>query len=267
MSEFQDLFSKQAALYARFRPSYPGGLIDYLAGIATRRGLAWDVGTGNGQAAVGLAGHFDSVIATDGSSEQIANALPNPRVKYHVALAEGAGPREGLRDHSVDLVTIAQALHWFATEAFFANVRRALHEDGIVAAWCYGISRVESAIDAVVGQLYHEIVGPFWPPDRCWVDDGYRSIPFPFHESRFRDRGNKASSGDDSAVPTFACRESWNLAQYVGYLGSWSAVQRFVDARGYNPLDEIEADLRSAWGEPASPRIVEWPIHMRVGAL
>lgn len=267
MSDFQDLFSRQAACYARSRPCYPDALFDYLAGITTRRTLAWDVGTGNGQAAVGLARHFESVVATDGSAEQIANAVPNSRITYHVVLAESAGPREGLTDRSVDLVTIAQALHWFATEAFFANARRALHDDGIIAAWCYGIHRIEPAIDAVAGRLYHEIIGPFWPPDRQWVDDGYQSIPFPFDESRFRCRVDRTASGGDVAASTFTCRESWNLLQYVGYLSSWSAVQRFIDARGYNPLDEIEAALRSAWGEPASRRIVEWPIHLRVGML
>ncbi|HWL92585.1 MAG TPA: class I SAM-dependent methyltransferase [Phycisphaerae bacterium] len=286
MTTFQDLFSKQAACYAQCRPHYPRDLLAYLAGLANERKLAWDVGTGNGQAAVGLAEHFDRVIATDGSAEQIAHASPHGRVEYHVALAEEAGPTEGLNDASVNLVTVAQALHWFATEAFFANVRRVLKQGGIIAAWCYGIHCVNPAIDAISGRFYHEITGPYWPEGREYIDEKYETIPFPFEEvkqSRDRkgavgaERENGAASEANHPHPAtlpsneretaFECRESWNVAQYVGYLHSWSAVQRFKEAKGYDPLDEIADDLAVAWGDPETHRVVTWPIHLRLGQL
>lgn len=259
MSDFQDLFSRQAADYAQFRPRYPSALFAHLAALSPDRRLAWDVGTGNGQAAVGLAAHFERVIATDGSREQIAQAEAHVRVAYHVSLAHVAGPAEGLHENSADLVTVAQALHWFANEPFFANVRRVLRPGGVIAAWCYGLHRIAPEIDAVTERLYREITGPYWPADRKWVDEQYTTIPFPFEEI-----GVAMAS---ARVPShsFECREDWTLGQYVGYLRSWSAVQRFRDARGFDPLDEIAEELLAVWGDGHQRRAVCWPIHIRLG--
>src|SRR5215475_11590766 len=124
---FKDHFSRQAANYAKFRPRYRRELFDYLASIAPGRELAWDCGTGNGQAAVGLASVFDRVIATDASKKQIANAEPHNRVEYHVAPAENSGIPSG----TIDLIMVAQALHWFDLDRFYGQAGRVLKPDGI----------------------------------------------------------------------------------------------------------------------------------------
>lgn len=249
MAEFQDLFSKHAACYAAARPRYPAALFDYLAGLAPARRLAWDCGTGNGQAAVGLADRFERVIATDASAEQLAHASAHPRIEYRVARAESSGLAAG----SMDLVTVAQAIHWFALDAYYSEVRRVLRPGGVLAAWCYGIHAVSEAIDAVTHRLYHDIVGPCWPPDRHYVDECYETIPFPFDELR--------------PTPAFECREDWTLGQYVAYLESWSAVQRFREMNGHDPIAEVAGPLRAAWGAADVRRTVRWPIHLRVGRV
>lgn len=249
MLSFQDLFSKHAACYAQARPGYPAELFDYLAGLCVEHKLVWDVGTGSGQAAIGLAEHFEKVVATDASEGQLAHATAHPRVEYRVALAEEADLPAG----SIDLVTIAQALHWFRFDTFYANVRRVVKPSGIIAAWTYHICRVEPKIDDVCRRLYRDITGPYWAADRKWVEERYETVPFPFEEVR--------------PTPTFECRENWTLAQYVGYLSSWSATQKFKEHRGYDPLTEVADDLAAAWGDANIRRLVWWPIHLRVGQI
>src|SRR5438132_5354114 len=98
--KFKDHFSGLAAEYAKFRPHYPDELFEYLALISPRRELAWDCATGNGQAAVGLARHFDRVTATDASAQQIESAEPDERISYRVAPAEASA----IDSASVDLI-------------------------------------------------------------------------------------------------------------------------------------------------------------------
>ena len=69
-----DHFSAHAQNYARFRPTYPTELFAWLASQSPGHRLAWDCGTGNGQAALGLADHFVHVHATDLSPQQLAQA-------------------------------------------------------------------------------------------------------------------------------------------------------------------------------------------------
>ncbi len=257
VTDFRDLFSARAACYARARPGYPAALFDYLASVAPRRGLAWDCGTGNGQAAVGLAAHFERVIATDSSAAQIAHATPHPRVAYRVAPAESAD----LEPKSVDLIAVAQALHWFDLDAFYANVRRAAAPGCVIAAWCYTLPRVSPALDAVCARFYRDVAGPYWAPQRRFIDERYESIHFPFNESEDQNRDRKRVGN------SFACRADWNLNQYFDYLSSWSAVQQYKTARGRDPVDEVRADLTAAWGAEEAPRSVTWPIHLRVGRI
>jgi SAM-dependent methyltransferase len=154
---FKDHFSRQASGYAKFRPGYPEELFAYLAKVAPSRQLAWDCGTGNGQAAIGLASVFDRVIATDASEKQIANAQPHERVEYRVAPAENSGIESG----TVDLLMVAQALHWFNLDRFYAEARRALKPSGVFAASAYKLLGIEPAIDEIVNRYYNEVVGPF----------------------------------------------------------------------------------------------------------
>jgi SAM-dependent methyltransferase len=246
MSNFPDHFSAAAEQYARFRPRYPEALFAFLASLCTRRALAWDCATGSGQAALGLAAHFESVVATDAAGRQIASALSHRKVIYRVA----PGEESGLESSSADLVTIAQALHWLDLPRFFAEVNRVLVPGGVLAAWSYKRLVVDAAVDAVIGRYYEEIVGPYWPPERVTVEKGYASLPFPFAKID---------------PPRFSMQESWDLERLVGYLGTWSATTRFREATGRDPLEAIRADLSAAWGDPVSERLVRWPLGIRVG--
>jgi SAM-dependent methyltransferase len=242
---FKDHFSRQAANYAIFRPGYPGEIFAYLGSIATSRQLAWDCGTGNGQAAVRLASVFDRVIATDASERQIANAQPHKQVEYRVAPAEDSS----IESETLDLIVVAQALHWFDLNRFYVEARRVLKPDGILAASAYNLLHIEPAIDEVINGYYHEVVGPFWTPERKLVEN-FADLPFPFHEID---------------PPKFEMTAQWSLENLVGYLRTWSSTQRFIVARASDPLEQIANDLRNAWGNPHQVRNVVWPLTLRVG--
>lgn len=242
---FKDHFSKQAADYAKFRPSYPQELFDYLGSIAPSHQLAWDCGTGNGQAAVGLASVFARVTATDASEKQIANTEQHERILYRVAPAENSGIDSAV----VDLIMVAQALHWFELDRFYAEARRVLKPNGVLAASAYNLLTVEPAIDEVVNRYYYEVVGPFWPPERSLVEQ-FADLSFPFHEID---------------PPKFAMTDSWNLDHLLGYLGTWASTQRFIAAKGSDPLKQIMDELCAAWGDSRQTRMVVWPLTLRIG--
>lgn len=242
---FKDHFSTQSAGYARHRPHYPAALFAYLAGLGGKR-LAWDCATGNGQAALALAAYFERVVATDASRAQIDAATEHPAVRYRVATAE----ESGLDDDSADLVTVAQALHWFDTERFFAEASRVLVPGGVVAAWCYELCTVSPRCDAVVRRLYGDIVGPFWPQERRLIEQGYAGIEFP---------------GTALSPPAFEMKMPWTVDDMLGYLRTWSSCQRYEREHGEDPVDLVEDELRRAWG--AAPRTVRWPLTVRVSRL
>jgi SAM-dependent methyltransferase len=242
---FKDHFSKQAGDYAKFRPRYPQRLFEYLGSIAPSRQLAWDCGTGSGQAAVALASVFDRVIATDASEKQIANAQQYERVEYRVAPAENSG----IESETLDLIMVAQALHWFDLDHFYAEARRVLKPNGVLGASAYNLLHIEPAIDEVVNRYYYEVVGPFWPPERALVEN-FAYLPFPFHEID---------------PPKFEMTAQWNLDHLLGYLRTWSSTQRFIVAKGNDPLQQISDQLRNAWGDPRQMRKVIWPLTLRVG--
>ena len=243
---FKDHFSRQAADYAKFRPRYPREMFEYLGDIAPSRMLAWDCATGNGQAAVELAEVFRRVIATDASEKQISNAQPHKRVEYRVAPAENSG----LQSETVNLVMVAQALHWFDLPRFYEEVRRVLKDGGVLAASAYKFFHITPKIDRLVNHRYYdEVVGLFWPPERALIEK-FEKLPFPFSEIE---------------TPSFQMIAQWNSEHLVGYLRSWSATQRFIAANNRDPLDEITDELRDAWGNPNQPRKVVWPLTLRVG--
>jgi hypothetical protein len=245
---FQDHFSSRSAGYAVFRPTYPPELFAWLASIAPGRRLAWDCATGNGQAARGLAPHFDSVIATDASADQVRRAEPIANVSYRVATAE----QSGLDPGEVELITVAQALHWFDRLGFWAEARRIAVPEAVLAVWMYNLPTVDPAIDRLVHRFYRETVGPYWPGDRVLVDQEYRTIALPFPEI---------------APPPFSMAAEWTLAHFVGFLRTWSAVARYFEARGHDPVDAFEREVAPLWGGDASLRLVRWPLHLRVARL
>jgi hypothetical protein len=243
---FADHFSAGASAYAEFRPRYPEALFRWLASICPRHARAWDAGTGSGQAAVGLARHFGEVIATDASASQLAHAEPHPRVLYREAIAG----RSHILPGSVDLVTVAQALHWFDLPVFWTEVKEALTPYGVVAAWCYGLLRITPEVDRVVDHYGNELLGPWWPPERRLVDTGYRTVDFPFRELD---------------VPEFAIEMAWTLSDLMGYLGTWSAGRQYRAHTGEDPLALVYPSLAASWGDPGTRRTARWPLSFRVG--
>ncbi len=246
---FADHFSPIAANYAVARPAYPAELFQWLASVAPSRTLAWDAGTGNGQAAVALAAHFERVVATDASRDQVVQARVHPRVEFRVALAED-GPGPGA--HSVSLVTVAQALHWFDRPRFYRAVRAVTVPGAVVAAWCYGLAEVSSAIDALIEDFYMHTVGPYWPAERRWIEERYETLEFPFARV---------------AAPSFVMRHRWSGAEIVAYLRTWSAVQRYQQARQEDPLIAFAPRLLAAWGGAGAQREVRWPLYLRAGRI
>lgn len=246
MSSFSDHFSASAARYASYRPGYPPALFEWLASIVPDRDRAWDCGTGSGQAAGPLSVHFAHVVATDPSASQLEHAARHPRVTYAVMPAE----RSALASDSVSLVTVAQALHWFDRGQFFTEARRVLVPRGVIAVWTYArCSLGGPTLDEAIRRFHDETVGPYWPPERALVISGLADVEFPFDELR---------------PPPFAMATEWTLAQFVGYLTTWSAVQR-ARAQGVDPIPAITEELRAGWPSEDSPKRIEWPLSMRVG--
>ncbi|MDH5282453.1 MAG: class I SAM-dependent methyltransferase [Gemmatimonadota bacterium] len=241
-----DHYSAVARQYAAFRPAYPAVLFEWLTTLSPSCHLAWDCGTGSGQAAIGLAERFHRVHATDPSTAQLERAPIHPRITYR-----GGGEADsGLPDQSAALVTAAQAAHWFDLPAFYREADRVLTPDGILAIWSYGAPRTEPAIDRRLDWFRGERVGSYWPPGREHVDDGYRHLPFPFPEI---------------PAPAFSIEMRWSLAQLLGYVRSWSAVARCRQREGRDPVDELAAAIAPDWGEPSVFRRITWEIALRVG--
>jgi SAM-dependent methyltransferase len=221
-------------------------LFAWLARQCATKDLAWDCGTGNGQAARALAEHFRHIHATDLSAEQVARAVPDPRIDYRATPAEASG----LPDACCDIVTVAQALHWFCHDAFYTEVRRVLKPGGLLAAWTYTLLRGEPELNVVVEDFYRNTIGPCWPPERRWVDLAYRGMPFPFA---------------DIAVPDFEIRLEWTLEDLLAYLRTWSATQRYMKERGADPCVELGVRLREIWPDPQARKSITWPIALRCG--
>lgn len=254
MPTFHDHFSGHAATYREARPLYPGALFDWLAGEVAARDLVWDAGCGNGQASVALAQRFARVHASDPSAQQIDNAERRANIDYRVE----PGEQCSLPDASADLVTVAQALHWFDFARFFPEAERVLKPGGVLAAWAYSDCRVNSDVDVHKDRVYVDLTGKYWPPERELVEQGYRTIPMPFGDgARF----------EEIAAPAFVMSARWTAPQFLAYLRSWSATQRYIKANGHDPVALVERDLVAAWGSPEERRDVRWDFHLRCGRL
>ena len=242
-------FDWGGAGYARYRPDYPPALATALAALAPDRGLAVDVGCGNGQFTRLLAGSFDAVAGVDPSADQIAHAVPDPRVTYHQAPAEALP----LPDGCAALVTATQAAHWFDLPAFYAEARRIAAPGAVIALVSYGVARLAPGpINDRLARFHDIDIGPWWPAERHHVENGYADLPFPFAPL---------------PVPPMAIERMWTAAQLLGYVGTWSAVRRAGEAGEGQRLDRFADHLLPLWGAPAVARAIGWPISVRAGRL
>ena len=246
MTRFADHFSRDSVAYAKFRPGYPPELFGWLATLPAGRSVAWDCGTGTGQAAALLTPHFDLVVGSDPSRAQIGAADRSSGARYFAGSSEASA----LAGRRVDLVTVAQALHWFDRDRFYQEVSRVISPGGAFAAWSYGVLRSAPAVDRLIARFYEWTVGPWWPPERALVENGYRDIAIPIAEA---------------APPPFSIAASLTLEELLGYIRTWSAVGRFIADRGYDPIPELGEALLPVWGEPSAARSITWPLTLRAG--
>lgn len=246
MKEFKDNFSNQSDEYLKYRPTYPDELFQFLASLTKDHELAWDCGTGNGQAAMNLAEYFGRIYASDASAKQISNAKLHDKISYHIETAE----QSSLENQSVDLITVAIALHWFNLDSFYDEVRRVLKPDGVIAAWTYRLPEINPGIDQVLKHFHDEVVDDYWLEENRLVSDGYQTIPFPFEEIE---------------APLFMMTKHWDLSELIGLVSSWSAIQRIIKETGKNPTLQLEADLRKVWGNESDKKEVRWNLILKVG--
>jgi SAM-dependent methyltransferase len=242
-----DLFSGHANLYAAFRPTYPEELYTFIFLHVSSRECAWDCGTGNGQVARRLAQDFSRVCATDISAEQLDNATMHSRIEYSVSAAEKTTFPAG----SFDLITVAQALHWFDTDLFYAEARRVAKKHAAIALWGYGHIVINDQIDPLLRHFYANVVGKYWDDARRHVETEYQDIPFPF---------------DEIQSPRFYIEQEWTMLHLVGYLESWSATQKYIRETNVNPLRELEPELKKYWGD-AEKINVRFPVFLKLGRI
>lgn len=241
----KDNFSTNSAEYARFRPNYPPELFRFLEEQLESKEMAWDCATGNGQVARELAKFMKLVEATDISAQQLKNAIKSPTINYSLQPAE----RTTFPDSSFDFITVAQAIHWFDFDNFFKEVKRLLKPEGLIAVIGYSLFKSNPETESVIFDFYENMVGPFWDPERKYLEEHYQSIPFPFEEL---------------PVPPFQQEYEWSFEQLTGYLKTWSAVNHFEKANGFNPVDKIIPDLKKAFGKKNK---VIFPIIVRLGKV
>ena len=242
----KDLFSNLANSYAKYRPVYPKELFDHILQFVGEKNIAWDCATGNGQAALALAQYFKKVIATDISEKQLALAKQNPNIQYQVSSAE----QTNFLENYFDLITVAQAYHWFKFDAFEKEVKRVAKKNAVIAVWGYNLfSTNDAVINTVIKRFYTEIVGPFWDAERKCIDDNFKNVPFNF-----------------TLLPTkdFFIKTEWSKDDVVGYLNSWSAVQHFIESKKYNPVDDIINELDLGWKDV---KPVSFPVFLKMGRV
>lgn len=237
---FADHFSAVAAQYAHARPEYPAALFDWIATLVPAHAIAWEAGCGSGQASRGLAAHFDRVHATDPSAAQVGQAAGPAQVAFAVE----PGERCSLGDATVDVASVAQALHWFERDAYFAECARVLRPGGLLVAWGYQDIEVPAGVADANARL-QAAIHPYWPPERALVDDGYAGFDWPFEALE---------------VPRFDMHADWTLARLLGYFGSYSATKRCREATGADPVAALAQAFADAWGDPGQSHRVSWPL-------
>jgi len=241
-------YSRVAESYSIARPGYPEELFEWLASLVESRDVAWDTATGSGQAAVSLAKHFQRVIATDISEEQIRHARIHPRIKYRAASAEASG----LADASVDLIVSAAALHWFDLERFYAEALRVGRPGGVLAAWTYHVAYVEPPFDQVLGPFYRQVVAPYFAPGARLVDDRYETITLP---------------GSPLEAPSYSVVVCWTSAQILEFVRTWSGVQAYIEVTGRDPVAKLAPAIEELCGSPDVVHELRWPLYLKAARL
>jgi ubiquinone/menaquinone biosynthesis C-methylase UbiE len=244
----KDNFSNQANIYAQFRPDYPTELYDFILQNVDYQGVVWDCATGNGQAAKVLAQHFKTVYATDISQKQLDNAVKIDNIVYSICPAETTP----FADNTFDLITVAQAAHWFDFDKFYAEVKRVAKPNVTIAVWGYGNLKFDDReLDSQMWEFYSNRVGKYWNFERRHVEEEYRTLPFPFEEIE---------------TPKFGIVRKWQRDEFEGYLNSWSAVQNCKNTEGVNPVDDFMLDLSAVWGE-FERKLLRFPLFLKIGKI
>jgi SAM-dependent methyltransferase len=244
----KDLFSEQSDQYAKFRPSYPRELFEYLLKFVKNCDHAWDCATGNGQAAGALAEYFKKVEASDLSESQIKKSILKNNIEYHVCPAE----HTPFADNSFDLITVAQAYHWLNWEKFHKEASRVAKEDAVIAIWGYNLLISDDPVlNRFIDYFYYEVVGPYWDPERKYVDESYATADFDFTPLPSRN---------------FVIRLQWNRQQFFGYLKSWSSVRNYIKKNNSTPLDLVWEDLEKIWGEKEE-KLIQFPLFLKLGRV
>ena len=241
----KDNFSTQSNQYAKYRPVYPKEFYDYLDGIVKNKETAWDCATGNGQVAMELAKRFRVVCATDISAAQLAQAQQLQGICYSIQPAE----KTNFPDDCFDLVTVAQAIHWFDFEKFYVEMKRTAKPNAMLVVMGYGKIEVTPEIDSIINNFYKNTIGSYWDKERKYIDELYKTIPFPFEEIK---------------TPSFFITYNWTLDHFMGYLGTWSAVKHYINDKGQNPLHLIQNQLKDLW-ENDSIKKIRFPLLLRIG--
>lgn len=243
----KDNFSTRSDNYAKFRPTYPSELFQFIYSKLENRKNAWDCGTGNGQVALELAKSFESVFATDISKSQIENAFKVNNIHYSVQPAEKTNFESGI----FDLIMVAQAIHWFDFDKFYTEVNRTAIDNSWICVVGYGKLSVSKEVDSIIDDLYHNILGLYWDKERTYIEEKYKTIPFPFAEIK---------------VPDFSIQLSWSFDQLIGYLNTWSAAKHFIRERNFNPIENLQRKMEKVWDDGLSKQI-DFPLLFRMGQV
>lgn len=241
----KDNFSRQSSLYAQYRPGYPPELFEYILSFVKTKTTAWDCGTGNGQSAVVLSKHFKKVIATDISEKQLQQAEQANNIFYSVQPAE----QTNVESNSIDLLTVAQAAHWFDFDKFYNEVKRVAAANAFIAVWCYSLLHINKEVDNIINEYHFNTLEKYWDAERKYVDDGYANFPF-----------------EKIKTPAFVIEKYWDLEELEGYLGTWSALQKYIAANAINPVPELIKRIKSYWGDAAKQKII-FPVHILFGKI
>lgn len=244
----KDLFSKQADLYARYRPTYPAELYQYILSFVKEKNIAWDCATGNGQAAVVLADHFKKVVATDISAEQIEKATFKENIEWLVCPAESTP----FAENTFDLVTVAQAYHWIKWKEFRNEVRRVCKNNAVIAVWLYyDHTTGDKRIDKVVRDFYENVTRPYWDYERKYVEELYATVAFDYELLPFKN---------------FEINLHWQREDLLGYISSWSAIQKYIKVNGHSPIPIIEKEINKLWPQGEKKQVI-FPVYLKLGRV